>query len=145
MAFAAWLLWGPAPALPYALVAAVAVLIIVRPCAAGLETSISIVVGVGRGALGSVRIRGAEDMERFEKVGTLVVDRTSTLAEGQAWGGDCTAGQRPAGRCDSRRRRDEPQFGLGDPPCVAAAWCEDVAPRRCLAHKRRRWSARIRL
>lgn len=83
LAFAAWLLWGPSPAFSYALIGAVAVLIIACPCALGLATPMSIMVGVGRGAQGGVLIRDAEALERMEKVDTLVVDKTGTLTEGR--------------------------------------------------------------
>ena len=83
LAFAAWLLWGPAPALPYALNAAVTVLIIACPCALGLATPMSIMVGVGRGAQRGVLVRNADALERMERVDTLVVDKTGTLTEGQ--------------------------------------------------------------
>jgi P-type Cu+ transporter len=83
LAFAAWLLWGPAPALPYALVAAVSVLIIACPCALGLATPMSIMVGVGKGASAGVLIRNAEALERLERVDTLVVDKTGTITEGR--------------------------------------------------------------
>jgi heavy metal translocating P-type ATPase len=83
LAFIAWAVWGPAPALAHALVAAVAVLIIACPCALGLATPMSIQVGVGRGALAGVLIKNAEALERFEKVDTLVVDKTGTLTEGK--------------------------------------------------------------
>ena len=82
MAFAAWGVWGPAPRLAHGLVAAVAVLIIACPCALGLATPMSIMVGVGRGAGMGVLIKNAEALERFEKVDTLVVDKTGTLTEG---------------------------------------------------------------
>jgi Cu+-exporting ATPase len=81
--FAAWLVWGPSPAFSYALIAAVAVLIIACPCALGLATPMSIMVGVGRGAQHGVLIRDAEALERMEKVDTLVVDKTGTLTEGR--------------------------------------------------------------
>ena len=81
--FAAWLLWGPSPAFSYALINAVAVLIIACPCALGLATPMSIMVGVGRGAQQGVLIRDAEALERMEKVDTLVVDKTGTLTEGR--------------------------------------------------------------
>jgi len=83
LAFIGWAVWGPAPAMAHALVAAVAVLIIACPCALGLATPMSIQVGVGRGALAGVLIKNAEALERFEKVDTLVVDKTGTLTEGK--------------------------------------------------------------
>ena len=78
-----WGLVGPEPRLSYALVAAVSVLIIACPCALGLATPISIMVGVGRGAHAGVLIKNAEALERFEKVDTLVLDKTGTLTEGR--------------------------------------------------------------
>jgi Cu+-exporting ATPase len=83
VAFVAWAVWGPSPALSYGLVAAVSVLIIACPCALGLATPMSIMVGVGRGARLGVLIKDAEALERFEKVDTLVVDKTGTLTEGK--------------------------------------------------------------
>ena len=83
LAAVVWGLVGPEPRLSYALVAAVSVLIIACPCALGLATPISIMVGVGRGAKAGVLIRSAEALERFEKVDTLVVDKTGTLTEGR--------------------------------------------------------------
>jgi Cu+-exporting ATPase len=83
LTFAGWMLWGPAPAFSYALVAAVSVLIIACPCALGLATPISIMVGIGKGASTGVLIKNAEALERFEKVDTLVVDKTGTLTEGK--------------------------------------------------------------
>src|SRR5437762_11869828 len=83
LAFAAWALFGPEPRFAYALVAAVTVLIIACPCALGLATPMSIMVGVGRGAQAGVLIRHAEALERMEKVDTLVVDKTGTLTEGK--------------------------------------------------------------
>src|ERR1051325_1349712 len=82
-AFIAWSLWGPAPALAYGLIAGVSVLIIACPCALGLATPMSIMVDVGKGALGGVLIKSAEALERMEKVNTLVVDKTGTLTEGK--------------------------------------------------------------
>ena len=76
-------MWGPEPRLAYGLVAAVAVLIIACPCALGLATPMSIMVGVGRGAQAGVLIRDAEALERMEKVDTLVVDKTGTLTDGK--------------------------------------------------------------
>ena len=83
IAFVAWAIWGPAPALSYALIAAVSVLIIACPCALGLATPMSIGVGVGKGAGAGVLIKSAEALERMEKVDTLVVDKTGTLTEGK--------------------------------------------------------------
>jgi Cu+-exporting ATPase len=83
VAAAVWGLVGPEPRLSYALVAAVSVLIIACPCALGLATPISIVVGVGRGAQAGVLIKNAEALERFEKVDTLILDKTGTLTEGR--------------------------------------------------------------
>nr|WP_049785784.1 heavy metal translocating P-type ATPase [Ancylobacter novellus] len=83
LAFAAWAVWGPEPQLAHALIAAVAVLIIACPCALGLATPMSIMVGVGRGAQMGVLIKNAEALERMEKIDTLVVDKTGTLTEGQ--------------------------------------------------------------
>ena len=83
LAFAAWMIWAPAPALGLAVVAAVSVLIIACPCALGLATPMSIMVGVGKAASAGVLIKNAEALERFEKVDTLVVDKTGTLTEGK--------------------------------------------------------------
>ena len=83
VAFIAWLFWGPPPAFAYALVAAVSVVIIACPCALGLATPMSIMVGVGKGATAGVLIKNAEALERFEKIDTLVVDKTGTLTEGK--------------------------------------------------------------
>jgi Cu+-exporting ATPase len=83
LAFIAWATFGPEPRLAYGLVAAVAVLIIACPCALGLATPMSIMVGVGRGAQAGVLIKNAEALERMEKVDTLVVDKTGTLTEGK--------------------------------------------------------------
>ena len=82
-AFIIWSLVGPAPAMAYGLIAAVSVLIIACPCALGLATPMSIMVGVGRGAEAGVLIKNAEALERMEKVDTLVVDKTGTLTEGR--------------------------------------------------------------
>ncbi len=83
LAFLGWAVWGPSPALAYALVAAVSVVIIACPCALGLATPMSIMVGVGKGAGAGVLIRSAEALERMEKVNVLVVDKTGTLTEGK--------------------------------------------------------------
>ncbi|WP_018237979.1 copper-translocating P-type ATPase [Ensifer sp. BR816] len=83
IAFATWMSLGPEPRFAHALVSAVAVLIIACPCALGLATPMSIMVGVGQGARQGVLIKNAEALERFEKVDTLVVDKTGTLTEGR--------------------------------------------------------------
>jgi Cu+-exporting ATPase len=82
LAFLAWSMWGPPPRLTYGLIAAVSVLIIACPCALGLATPMSIMVGVGRGAQAGVLIKNAAALERLEKVDILVVDKTGTLTEG---------------------------------------------------------------
>jgi P-type Cu+ transporter len=83
LAFAAWMLFGPEPGLTFALVAAVTVLIIACPCALGLATPMSIMVGVGRGAQSGILIRDAQALERLEAIDTLVIDKTGTLTEGK--------------------------------------------------------------
>jgi Cu+-exporting ATPase len=83
LAFVAWAMFGPEPRYIYGLVAAVTVLIIACPCALGLATPMSIMVGVGRGAEAGVLVKNAEALERMEKVDTLVIDKTGTLTEGK--------------------------------------------------------------
>jgi Cu+-exporting ATPase len=83
IAFIAWAIFGPEPRFAYGLVAAVSVLIIACPCALGLATPMSIMVGVGRGARAGVLIKNAEALERMEKVDTLVIDKTGTLTQGK--------------------------------------------------------------
>ena len=83
VAFGIWMLWGPEPRFAHAIVAAVSVLIIACPCALGLATPISIMVGTGRGATAGVLIKNAEALEIMEKVNTLVIDKTGTLTEGK--------------------------------------------------------------
>jgi len=83
IAFVLWAVLGPEPRFSYALLAAVSVLIIACPCALGLATPMSIMVGVGRGARAGVLIKNAEALERFEKIDTLVIDKTGTLTEGR--------------------------------------------------------------
>ncbi|KZX89133.1 copper-transporting ATPase [Erythrobacter sp. HI0037] len=83
LTFAVWAVWGPAPALAYALVNAIAVLIIACPCALGLATPMSIMTGTGKGAQHGILIRNAEALETLEKIDTLVVDKTGTLTLGK--------------------------------------------------------------
>jgi Cu+-exporting ATPase len=83
LAFAAWMMFGPEPRFTFGLVAAVTVLIIACPCALGLATPMSIMVGVGRGAHSGILIRDAQALERFESIDTLVIDKTGTLTEGK--------------------------------------------------------------
>jgi P-type Cu+ transporter len=83
LAFVAWAIWGPEPRLAYGLLAAVSVLIIACPCALGLATPMSIMVGIGRGAQTGILVRNAEALERLEKVDALVVDKTGTLTVGK--------------------------------------------------------------
>ena len=83
LAFVAWLIWGPAPGLLYAVAAAVSVLIIACPCALGLATPISITTATGRGAQVGVLVKGGEVLERLSQVDTLVIDKTGTLTTGK--------------------------------------------------------------
>lgn len=83
VAFVAWSIWGPEPRFSFGLIAAVSVLIIACPCALGLATPMSIMVGVGRGAQAGVLIKNAEALEHMEKIDTIIVDKTGTLTEGR--------------------------------------------------------------
>lgn len=81
--FLTWTFWGPTPAMTYGLISAIAVLIIACPCALGLATPMSIMVGMGRGAQSGILIKDAKSLERFEKVNALVIDKTGTLTVGK--------------------------------------------------------------
>ncbi|MCA0931718.1 heavy metal translocating P-type ATPase [Lutimonas saemankumensis] len=81
--FAVWAKWGPEPSYVYGLVNAIAVLIIACPCALGLATPMSVMVGIGRGALNGILIKNAESLEKMDQVNTLIVDKTGTLTEGK--------------------------------------------------------------
>src|SRR5690606_17587939 len=81
--FIVWAIWGPEPAYVYALVNAIAGLIIACPCALGLATPMSVMVGVGKGAQNGVLIKNAEALEKMDKVNTLIVDKTGTITEGK--------------------------------------------------------------
>lgn len=83
VAFITWIMVGPQPAFSYGLIAAVSVLIIACPCALGLATPMSIMVGIGQGARAGILIKNAESLEHMEKINTLVVDKTGTLTEGR--------------------------------------------------------------
>lgn len=83
MTFLAWSIWGPEPVYVFALVNAIAVLIIACPCALGLATPMSVMVGVGRGAQSGVLIKNAEALEKMDKIDTLIIDKTGTITEGK--------------------------------------------------------------
>jgi Cu+-exporting ATPase len=111
--FVVWALLGPQPALAYAVVNSVAVLIIACPCALGLATPMSIMVGVGRGARAGVLIKNAESLELLEKVNALVVDKTGTLTEGKPRltaivSADDNGGLELVGKTDSGHKATEP-------------------------------------
>ncbi len=118
VAFLVWLLLGPEPAFAHALVAAVSVLIIACPCALGLATPISIMVGVGRGARAGVLIRDAESLERMEKATVLVVDKTGTLTEGRP---SVTSLQPDAGVTDETLLRTAASLEVASEHPLAAA------------------------
>jgi len=107
LAAAAWTVWGPDPRLTHALVAAVAVLIIACPCALGLATPMSIMVGVGRGASLGILVRNAEALERLEKVDTLVIDKTGTLTLGRPQIAEVTGGMETVRLAASLERGSE--------------------------------------
>ena len=125
-AFAAWMVFGPEPRFAYALVAAVSVLIIACPCALGLATPMSIMVGVGRGAGEGVLIKNAEALERFEKVDTLVIDKTGTLTEGRP---AVTAIRVTAGQDEAELLRLSASLGRGSEHPLADAILRAAADR----------------
>ena len=124
--FVAWAVWGPEPRLAHGLVNAVAVLIIACPCALGLATPMSIMVGTGRGALAGVLIRNAEALEILEKVDTLVVDKTGTLTEGRP---RLRAVETAAGVPESDVLRLAASVEVGSEHPLAAAIVEGAAER----------------
>jgi P-type Cu+ transporter len=127
LAFVAWSIWGPEPRLTYALIAAVSVLIIACPCALGLATPMSIMVGVGRGAHGGVLIRNAEALERLAKVDTVVIDKTGTLTEGKP---QVTAVQGAPGRSTEEILRLAASLERGSQHPLAAAIVAAAQRRR---------------
>ena len=152
LAFVAWSTFGPEPRFTFGLIAAVSVLIIACPCALGLATPMSIMVGVGRGATSGVLIKNAEALERFEKVDTLVVDKTGTLTEGKprvtsirtalGFNGDaCCASPRASSggasirsrtRSSLRRRRRNsrwPRRRISTRPPAKASWARSRGAR----------------
>ena len=135
LTFVAWALFGPEPRLAHALVNAVAVLIIACPCALGLATPMSIMVGIGRGATAGVLIKNAEALETLEKVDTLVVDKTGTLTEGKPRvRRDRAARGSPRTRCSRARR--EPgarRASIRSPPRIVAG---GAGPRRRARRRR---------
>jgi P-type Cu+ transporter len=124
LAAAAWAIWGPEPVVAHALLAAVSVLIIACPCALGLATPISIMVGVGRGAAAGVLIRNAEALERLEKVDTLVVDKTGTLTLGRPSVTEVTGGLETLRLAASLERSSEHPIAMA---IVAAAEARNIA------------------
>jgi Cu+-exporting ATPase len=125
LAAAAWAIWGPPPVFAHALLAAVAVLIIACPCALGLATPMSIMVGVGRGASAGVLIRNAEALERLEKVDTLVFDKTGTLTEGRPAITEVTGGLETIRLAASLERGSEHPIAAA---ITAAAKMRNLAP-----------------
>ncbi len=146
LAFAAWATFGPEPRFAYGLVAAVRVLIIACPCALGLATPMSIMVGVGRGAQAGVLIKNAEAIERMEKVDTLVVDKTGTLTEGKPKVVAVVARARlrrdaGAAPCGERRARQRASFGRSD--CESRRRAQDRDRSRARFRSRRPAKASI--
>ena len=144
----AWSTFGPEPRFAFGLVAAVSVLIIACPCALGLATPMSIMVGIGRGAQSGVLIKDAEALERFEKVDTLVVDKTGTLTEGKP---------RVTARRPARGFDQDALLGLAaslerasEHPLAAAVVAAAAQGSRCPSRRNstrppaRAWSARSR-
>ena len=129
VAFGAWAVYGPEPRFAYGLVAAVSVLIIACPCALGLATPMSIMVGVGRGAQAGVLIKNAEALERMEKVDTLVVDKTGTLTQGKP-------------KVTARRAGAGLRRGAGAAACRQPRTRQRASARR--RHRRRRGGAQSR-
>ena len=120
----AWTVWGPQPVFAHALIAAVSVLIIACPCALGLATPMSIMVGVGRGAAAGVLIRNAEALERLEKVDTLIFDKTGTLTLGRPTVTEVTGGLKTLRLAASLERGSEHPIAAA---IVAAAEARNIA------------------
>jgi P-type Cu+ transporter len=129
LAFFAWSIWGPEPRFTFGLIAAVSVLIIACPCALGLATPMSIMVGVGRGAQSGVLIKNAEALEQFEKVDTIVVDKTGTLTEGKP---KVVAVRTAPGQSEAELVRLAASLERGSQHPLAAAIVQ-AANERCLA------------
>ena len=127
LTFIGWSLWGPEPRFAYGLVNAVAVLIIACPCALGLATPMSIMVGTGRGAMAGVLIKNAEALELMEKVDTLIVDKTGTLTEGKP---RLTAVKPAAGHEETAILRYAASLERGSEHPLAAAILAGAAERK---------------
>ena len=151
LAFVAWSIWGPEPRFTYGLIAAVSVLIIACPCALGLATPMSIMVGVGRGAQSGVLIKNAEALERMEKVDTLVVDKTGTLTEGKpsvvaiktVAGIDGERSAAPGGKPRTRQRTSARRCdrAVGKRARPSTRCCREFRlARRQRRHGHRRWA-----
>ena len=139
LAFVGWAIWGPAPALAYALVSAIAVLIIACPCALGLATPMSIMTATGRGAQAGVLIRDAEALETLAEVDTLVVDKTGTLTVGRP---ELVAVLPEAGRDEAEVLRLAASLERGSEHPLAEAIVRGAEATRAGARRRRATSRR---
>ena len=125
-AFLAWAVFGPEPRFTFGLMAAVSVLIIACPCALGLATPMSIMVGVGRGAQAGVLIKNAEALERFERADTIVIDKTGTLTEGKP---ALVAFETVPGHSEAEVLRLAASLEIGSQHPLAAAFVKAAADR----------------